>query len=115
MWNKTMTNTQSSKYLLQSLSDPRAGLLLIKFSLGINRINVVEGTAKELAKAWGISERNFIYGVKELKRLDIVRKYTKREYMLNPDVTYNGGDKQLYLIKHLWDTQTTRGLRDAAN
>ena len=33
------------------------------------------------------------------------------EYMLNPDIMFNGNDRQYFIVKHMWDTQTSTGLR----
>jgi len=54
---------------------------------------------------------DFHRGLRVLKKSDFIRKYTKKEYMLNPDVMFNGNDKQYFIVKHMWDTQTSRGLR----
>ena len=107
---KSMTDTKASKYLLREFNDPRAGLLLIKLSLDIDKGNLITGTPASLAKRYNISVRNFIFGVKVLKQVDLIRKYSKQEYMLNPKIEYIGDDKRLWLLEHIWDTQTTSGL-----
>tara|TARA_R110002020_G_scaffold399216_2_gene609080 strand:+ start:279 stop:500 length:222 start_codon:yes stop_codon:yes gene_type:complete len=72
---------------------------------------MVIGTPEKIAEMAGITLRDFSVGVRALKKCDLIRKYTKKEYMLNPDVMFNGNDKQYFIIKHMWDTQTSKGLR----
>lgn len=77
----------------------------------MSKINVVHGTPAELARRCSMKILQFNLGVKNLKQLNILRKYTKREYMLNPDYAYNGDDRRYFIIKSIWDKQTTLGLR----
>jgi hypothetical protein len=74
-------------------------------------MNMVVGTPEKIAQMTGITLRDFSVGVRALKKCDLIRKYTKKEYMLNPDVMFNGNDKQYFIVKHMWDTQTSKGLR----
>jgi hypothetical protein len=111
MFNKFQLGTQASKYLAQTCSDKSAMLVLLKMMYRINKYNMVTGTPAQLAEQSGISIRDFNLGIRGLKKFDFVRKFTKREYMINPEVMFNGDDKQYYIVKHMWDTQTTRGLR----
>jgi len=112
MWDKLMTDTNMAKFLAKKLNSPKAGLLLLKFMYHTDSSNLVAGVPVDIAKKFGISLRNFTYGVRELKGLDLVRKYSKREYMLNPAVSYHGDTKRAFILQHIWDTQTTSGLRE---
>jgi hypothetical protein len=72
---------------------------------------MVSGTPQEIAKAVGVTIGDFTVGIRVLKKCDLIRKYTKKEYMLNPDVMFNGNDRQYFIVKHMWETQTSKGLR----
>lgn len=111
MFHKLQVNTEAAKFLARSCNHKAATLVLFKLVYMINRRNIVKGTPVELAKAAGVTLRDFNLGIQALKNFDLVRKYTRREYMLNPDVLFNGSDSDYYMVKHMWDQQTTQGLR----
>ena len=111
MFNKLQLGTQPANLIANSRLSSDAALVLLKLMYQINRVNMVVGTPKLISKTVGITLHDFHRGMRALKKADFVRKYTKKEYMLNPDVLFNGNDKQYYIVKHMWDTQTSRGLR----
>jgi len=111
MFNKFQVGTQAAKHLAQVCNDKSATLVLIKFMYQMNKFNMIVGTPASIAKQSGILIRDFSLGIRALKEFDFVRKYTKREYMVNPDIMFNGDDEKYFVVKHMWDTQTTRGLR----
>jgi len=111
MFNKFQLGTQPAALLAKAKLSSYAALVLLKMMYHINRVNMVIGTPQEIAKQAGITVGDFTLGVRDLKKCDLIRKYTKKEYMLNPDVMFNGNDRQYFTVKHMWDTQTSRGLR----
>jgi hypothetical protein len=111
MFNKLQLGTQPATFLAKAKLNRAGALVLLKLMYHINRMNMIVGTPQEVAKTSGITIGDFHVGVRALKKLDFIRKYTKKEYMLNPDIMFNGNDKQYFIVKHMWDTQTSRGLR----
>ena len=111
MFNKFQLGTQPATFLAKNKLNSSAALVLLKMMYHINRINMVIGTPKDISKTIGVTIGDFTVGVRALKKCDLIRKYTKKEYMLNPDVMFNGNDKQYFIVKHMWDTQTSKGLR----
>jgi len=111
MFNKLVLGTSQAKYLVKKLDDKTAALLLVKFMVGINKFNIVKGSPADIATDWGVTIGDFSSGIRGLKKLDIVRKYTQKEYILNPDVMYQGDDRRYFVIKNMWDTQTSKGLK----
>lgn len=111
MFNKFLTDTTEAGYLSSTELDASAAVVLLKMMYRINRFNIVHGKPDVLIQAMGISQWDFHHGVRSLKNLDLIRKYTKWEYMINPNVMFNGDDKQQYIVQHMWDTQTKKGLR----
>lgn len=111
MFNKFQLGTQSSDFLAKAKLDSVAALVLLKVMCHIDKQNMVVGTPMGIAQASGITIGDFTLGIRSLKKCDLIRKYTKKEYMLNPDIMFNGDDRRYYVLKHMWDTQTSRGLR----
>ena len=111
MFNKFQLGTQPANFLAKTKLNSAAALVLLKIMYHINRVNMVIGTPKSISETAGMTLGDFSVGIRSLKKCDLVRKYTKKEYMLNPDVMFNGNDKQYFIVKHMWDTQTSRGLR----
>jgi hypothetical protein len=112
MFNKIQTDTSESEDLVKSKISGSAAAVLVKFMFSVNKINMVKGTPDILCKQWKITPWEFKCGIKDLKKQNLIRKYTAKEYMLNPDISYNGDDKRYYIIKHMWDKQTSIGLRE---
>ena len=111
MFNKFQLGTQPATFLAKNKLSGASALVLLKIMYQINRVNMVIGTPQDIAKTAGITIGDFTVGIRALKRCDLIRKYTKKEYMLNPDVMFNGNDRQYFIVKHMWDTQTSKGLR----
>ena len=111
MFNKLQLGTQPASFLAKEKVGSTAALVLLKIMYHINRVNIVVGTPNEISAKCKITLGDFSLGIRDLKKCDLIRKYTKKEYMLNPDVMFNGNDKQYFIVKHMWDTQTSKGLR----
>ena len=111
MFNKMQLDNSISRIARSPACTGPAVQVLHHFAYDMNKINMVRGTPAELAKHCRMKILQFNLGIKNLKQLNIIRKYTKREYMLNPDYAYNGDDKRYFIIKSMWDNQTTLGLR----
>tara|TARA_R110002096_G_scaffold236501_1_gene427208 strand:+ start:1724 stop:2062 length:339 start_codon:yes stop_codon:yes gene_type:complete len=111
MFNKLQTGTPEASYINRQLTDKSAALILLKLMQQASRFNIIKGNPKGISQHFGITAGDFHLGIRSLKKMDFVRKYTKHEYMLNPDVSFNGDDKQYFIVKHMWATQTSVGLR----
>jgi hypothetical protein len=111
MFNKFQLGTPPGDFLAKNKVSSNAALVLLKLMYKINRVNMVIGTPKSICADTRMTLYDFSMGIRDLKKFDIVRKFTKKEYMLNPDVMFNGNDKQYFIVKHMWDTQTSRGLK----
>ena len=111
MFNKFQLGTAPAMLLANNKLSSDAALVLLKVMYQINRVNMVVGTPKTICEKSGMTLHDFHRGLRALKKCDFIRKYTKKEYMLNPDIMFNGNDRQYFIVKHMWDTQTSRGLR----
>ena len=112
MFHKFQTTTDTAQALATQRVEGPAAMVLLKLMSRMNHSNMVKGTPKELSTYWNLTLGEFTLGIRGLKGLDIIRKYTKQEYMLNPDIMYNGDDQRYYILKVMWDGQTTRGFRN---
>ena len=106
MYNKFIIDTAEARQVGCAPLDNKAAKVLLKFIWHMNRYGISKGTPEGLAGKMGISRWDFIHGVRALKKLDYLRKYTKWEYMINPRIAGNGDEKQAYIVQHMWDTQT---------
>lgn len=106
MFNKLLTDTAAARSLKATPLDNSAGTVLLKLMFCVNRKNIIKGSPHALIEEIGVSLWEFNKGIKVLKKRDIIRKYTKQEYMINPDILGNGDDKHQYVLKYMWETQT---------
>ena len=112
MFNKLHTDKGIGHALHKQDLGLAAVAVLHYFCFNINKQNIVTGTPETLSKLFNMSLLHINQGIRTLKKVDVIRKYTKQEYMLHPDIAYNGDDKRYWVLKHMWDTQTTSGLRN---
>ena len=86
MFNKLQLGTQPASLLAKTKLSSSAALVLLKMMYHVNRMNMVVGTPETISDMSGVRLHDFHRGLRALKKLDFIRKYTKKEYMLNPDV-----------------------------
>ena len=111
MFNKLSQNTVEADTIRKGKLSGSAAIILLKMLYSTNQNNIMLGNPQTICLETNITEWEFRQGIKSLKKQNIIRKYTAKEYMLNPDVSYNGDDKRYWILKHMWDTQTTTGLK----
>lgn len=112
MFNKFVVGNKDAQRLASEPVDKTAVLVLMKLMHHINRVNMVQGTPATISAKMGVTLWEFNHGIRELKKLDFVKKYTKWEYMISPNLMFNGDERQYHIVKHMWLTQTTQGLRE---
>ena len=112
MFNKLKQDTIEADTLRNGKLGGPAAIVFVKMLFSVNQNNIVQGTPEEITRDAKMTDWEFKLGIKNLKKKNIIRKYTAKEYMLNPDISYNGPDARYYILKHMWDTQTTSGLKD---
>ena len=82
MFNKLQTDTPEANYVNRQLTNKSAALILLKFLQQANRFNIIKGNPNGIAEYFGIRVGDFHTGIRELKKMDFVRKYTKYELSL---------------------------------
>jgi hypothetical protein len=114
MFNKLLTDTLDAKKIRNMPLENAAGTVMLKLMFCANRHNIIKGSPAELVSRLGITLWDFNHGIRILKKRDLVRKYTKQEYMITPHLLINGDDKQRYIINHMWETQTLGSAKNAS-
>ena len=112
MFYKLYLDNPAGQVIKNNQINNKAKVLFISAVFHLNKRNMLVGSPKDIQKKLNISKGDFELGIQELKRNNLVRKYSKTEYMINPELTYYGDEKVFYTLKHIWDTQTTIGIRD---
>jgi len=112
MFNKLSQHTVAADTIRKGRLKGSAAIILLKMLYSVNKNNIMLGTPQTICAQVSITEWEFKQGIKSLKKQSIIRKYTAREYMLNPDISYNGDDKRYWILKHMWNTQTSTGLKN---
>ena len=59
------------------------------------------------------SVSNFCLAVRELKRMGLVRKYSRWEYMVNPECREIGSSRDEEQLMYMWEKDSISGLRSA--
>jgi len=108
MFNKFRVDTEEAKFLASQPIDAAATLILVKFMGNMNKFNMIKGSPRQVMDRMGITQWEFNHGMRALKKLGFIRKYTKTEYMVNPALMFNGDDQQYYSVRYMWETQTIK-------
>lgn len=111
MFMKVNQDTAATK-IFQSRKVGRAAKAVFGIALMfIDRNNLLIGAPVNLQNKMGLGKSDFEIGMRDLKNADLVRKYSKQEYMFNPDLVCYGDERNYYILKDKWERQTTAGLR----
>ena len=77
MFNKLQLGTQPATFLAKAKLNRAGALVLLKLMYHINRANMVMGTPQEISKLTGVTVGDFHLGVRSLKQLDFIWKYSQ--------------------------------------
>ena len=111
MFYKLRLDSKPISLIKHHVVSNRAKLLLINAMFFLNKNNMLVGSPSDLQEKLNLGKNEFELGIKELKIFDLVRKYSKQEYMFNPELLYCGDEKKYAILLHMWEKQTTRGVR----
>lgn len=111
MFYKIYLQGAIANLIKKKLLGDHAKLVLFTSLVWLNKQNMIIGSPKALREQLDMSQHSFDLGIQELKNKNIMRKYTKKEYMINPNFVYYGDEQSFHVLKYMWDTQTTKGLR----
>jgi glutamate/tyrosine decarboxylase-like PLP-dependent enzyme len=88
---------------MRAITKPIASHLLVRLIPYLNRVNQYRASRDQMAEDMQIPKRNLSNALRDLYSADVVRKVDKATYMVNPEVTYAGDDRQEAVITYLWD------------
>jgi len=95
--------------LIKSSTSTRSYTVLLKFIYAVDSSYLLYGSPDTLPIKLGIKKQDFNEGIRELKVLGFIRKYSKFAYMLNPRVI-SKRDNDSRII-YTWEEETILGFR----
>ena len=99
--------------LFEGCADIKAYGVFIRLFLVVDSRMLVKGSPKVISKLISVNVRNFCLAVRELKRMGLVRKYSRWEYMINPECKKIDDIRDEEQLMHMWNKDSTNGLRSA--
>ena len=91
--------------LFEGCTDIKAYGVFIRLFLAADNRMLVKGSPEVIS--------NFCLAVRELKRMELVRKYSRWEYMINPECKKIDDIRDEEQLMHMWNKDSTDGLRSA--
>ena len=99
--------------LFEGCADIKAYGVFIRLFLVVDSRMLVKGSPKVISKLISVNVRNFCLAVRELKRMGLVRKYSRWEYMINPECKKIDDIRDEEQLMHMWKKDSIDGLRSA--
>ena len=99
--------------LFEGCADIKAYGVFIRLFLVVDSRMLVKGSPKVISKLISVNVRNFCLAVRELKRMGLVRKYSRWEYMINPECKKIDDIRDEEQLMHMWKKDSFDGLRSA--
>ena len=99
--------------LFEGCTDVKAYGVFIRLFLAVDNRMLVKGSPETVSKLIAVNVRNFCLAVRELKRMGLVRKYSRWEYMVNPECREINNIRDKEQLMHMWEKDSTDGLRSA--
>ena len=99
--------------LFEGCADIKAYGVFIRLFLVVDSRMLVKGSPKVISKLISVNVSNFCLAVRELKRMGLVRKYSRWEYMINPECREINNIRDEEQLMHMWKKDSIDGLRSA--
>ena len=99
--------------LFEGCTDVKVYGVFIRLFLAVDSRMLVKGSPEAISKLISVNVRNFCLAVRELKRMGLVRKYSRWEYMINPECKKIDDIRDKEQLMHMWNKDSTNGLRSA--
>lgn len=107
---KLNLDSDIAKIILKQLADNNAKLVLFNSLFCLDKYYTLVGNPDVVQTRLQITKYEFELGIRILKKLGVVRKRSKTEYMFNPSLFYINNNL-LDIINNIWNNQTTSGRR----
>ena len=97
--------------LFEGCADVKAYGVFIRLFLVVDQRMLVKGSPETVSKLIEVNVSNFCLAVRELKRMGLVRKYSRWEYMVNPECREIDSIKNKEQLMYMWEKDSISGLR----
>lgn len=97
--------------LFEGCADVKAYGVFIRLFLVVDQRMLVKGSPETVSKLIEVNISNFCLAVRELKRMGLVRKYSRWEYMVNPECREIDSIKNKEQLMYMWEKDSISGLR----
>ena len=99
--------------LFEGCTDIKVYGVFIRLFLATDNRMLIKGSPGVISKLIAVNVSNFCLAVRELKRMGLVRKYSRWEYMINPECKEIDNIRDEEQLMHMWKRDSTNGLRSA--
>ena len=99
--------------LFEGCTDVKAYGVFIRLFLAADNRMLVKGSPEAVSKLIAVNVSNFCLAVRELKRMGLVRKYSRWEYMVNPECREIDNIRDEEQLMYMWEKDSINGLRSA--
>jgi len=99
--------------LFEGCVDVKTYGVFIRLFLVVDNRMLVKGSPEVVSKLIEVSVSNFCLAVRELKRMGLVRKYSRWEYMVNPECREIDSIRDEEQLMYMWEKDSINGLRSA--
>jgi len=99
--------------LFEGCVDVKAYGVFIRLFLVVDNRMLVKGGPEIVSQLIGVNVSNFCLAVRELKRMGLVRKYSRWEYMVNPECREIDSIRDEKQLMYMWEKDSISGLRSA--
>ena len=99
--------------LFEGCVDVKAYGVFIRLFLVVDNRMLVKGSPEVVSKLIEVNVSNFCLAVRELKRMGLVRKYSRWEYMVNPECREIDSIREEDQLMYMWEKDSISGLRSA--
>ena len=99
--------------LFEGCVDVKSYGVFIRLFLVVDNRMLVKGSPEVVSKLIEVSVSNFCLAVRELKRMGLVRKYSRWEYMVNPECREIDSIRDEEQLMYMWEKDSINGLRSA--
>ena len=97
--------------LFEGCVDIKAYGVFIRLFLVVDSRMLVKGSPEVISELIKVNVSNFCLAVRKLKKMGLVRKYSRWEYMINPECREIDNIRDKEQLMHMWEKDSTDGLR----
>ena len=99
--------------LFEGCTDVKVYGVFIRLFLVVDSRMLVKGSPEVISELIKVNVSNFCLAVRKLKKMGLVRKYSRWEYMINPECREIDNIRDKEQLMHMWNKDSTDGLRSA--